>query len=163
MKEATEVIRQACKVNQTELDDFTLAPLLEVGEESVPITEFLKPEQRKLSFPLWTVWLSFGFVYYGIILFVSRVFSEGDDDDDEITCDFSYQDIFISATSEVVGVFVAGSVIDRSPFFPSSHLTVHRSPSFPQPFSAHCSSDMVANTHNQLAMVSVRFAFSSWD
>ena len=113
MKEATEVIREACRVNQTEIEDFTLAPLLEVPQENVPISEFLKPEQRKLSFPLWTVWLSFGFVYYGIILFVSRVFSEEDDDDGELTCDFSYQDIFISATSEVVGVFIAGSVIDR--------------------------------------------------
>lgn len=113
VKEATEVIREACLVNQTEIEDFTLAPLLEVPQENVPISEFLKPEQRKLSFPLWTVWLSFGFVYYGIILFVSRVFSEEDDDDEELTCDFSYQDIFISATSEVVGVFIAGSVIDR--------------------------------------------------
>lgn len=113
-KEAAEVIKEACKVNNTPLEDFSLAPLLEKVDEHVEISEFFKPEQRKLSLPLWTVWLSFGFVYYGIILFVSRVFSDNDDDDDdEITCDFSYLDIFISATSEVVGVFVAGAVIDR--------------------------------------------------
>jgi MFS family permease len=157
-KEAEEVIRQACQINQTLLEDFSLAPLLETQQDNVPISEFLKPEQRKLSFPLWTVWLSFGFVYYGIILFVSRVFSESDDDDDdEVTCDFSYLDIFISAASEVIGVFVAGIVIDRSLLDPSLSVSLS-----PLNLSLSLRIAMEESQHKPLATVLVPSVSSSW-
>jgi hypothetical protein len=59
-----------------------------------------------------TVWASFGFTYYGVILLVARVFQTGEggeaiDATDEFTpgeCSFNYQAIFFSATSEIVGV-----------------------------------------------------------
>ncbi|CAE7446419.1 Slc22a13, partial [Symbiodinium microadriaticum] len=58
-KEAEEVMRAAAAYNGTDLPPFTLAPEKE-EHHGVPIWEFLKPEQRGLSMPLWTVWLCFG-------------------------------------------------------------------------------------------------------
>jgi hypothetical protein len=112
-KEATEVVRRACEYNKTDLGEFILAPILNIPEESASCSQFVHSEHRSTTIPLWVVWGCFGFVYYGVILFVSRIFTDNGDDDDEITCDFSYSDIFISATSEVAGVFIAGVVIDR--------------------------------------------------
>jgi hypothetical protein len=59
----------------------------------------------------------FRFVYYGVVLFVTRIYDKhsGDDDsgdDDGDTCDFNYQEIFISAASESVGVLLVAFVID---------------------------------------------------
>lgn len=57
------------------------------------------------------------FVYYGVVLFVTRIYDKdsGDDDDtddDSDTCDFNYQEIFVSAASESVGVLLVALVID---------------------------------------------------
>ena len=59
-QEAEEVMRIAAAYNGSVLPPFTLTA--EKGDEhkGVPISEFFKPEQRKLSLPLWTVWLCFG-------------------------------------------------------------------------------------------------------
>ena len=62
------------------------------------------------------MWVAFGFSYYGIILFVTRVFdhtNDEDDDDGNASCDFDYQEIFFSAFSELIGVLVASFIIDR--------------------------------------------------
>lgn len=114
VKEAEDVIRAAARFNETDLGPFSLAPMVEKVDDA-NFLDFLKPGRRELSFPLWTVWLCFGFVYYGIILFVSRVFSDEnvDDDDDNTKCSFAYQEIFISAASEVLGVAFTAVVIDR--------------------------------------------------
>ena len=62
--------------------------------------------------PLGITWLLFGFTYYGIILFVSRLYNTSSSDDDSDTCTFEYQDVFINATAELVGVFVCIMLID---------------------------------------------------
>ena len=82
-KEATEVVRQACEYNNTDLGEFILAPLLDIPEESASCSQFVHPDHRSITIPLWVVWGCFGFVYYGVILFVSRIFTDhGEDDDD---------------------------------------------------------------------------------
>lgn len=61
------------------------------------------------------VWFAFGFAYYGIVLFVAKVFEvdNGDDAEGGESCSFTYDDIFISAVSEVLGVTVTALIIDR--------------------------------------------------
>jgi len=60
------------------------------------------------------VWAAFGFTYYGLILFVGRIYaSKSDDDDDGNTCSFDYSAVFINATAEIAGVFVTSIVIDK--------------------------------------------------
>ncbi len=63
------------------------------------------PGARKVSLPLWAVWGLFGFTYYGIILFVGRMYTTNTNDDSK-TCSFDYSSIFINATSEVAGVTI---------------------------------------------------------
>lgn len=74
-------------------------------------------EIRQVSLPLWAVWGLFGFTYYGLILFVGRLYtttSSGDDDKSTgRTCSFDYSSIFINATSEMAGVTVSALAIDR--------------------------------------------------
>eukprot|EP00602_Paraphysomonas_sp_CaronLab_P008749 CAMPEP_0185036990 /NCGR_PEP_ID=MMETSP1103-20130426/30801_1 /TAXON_ID=36769 /ORGANISM="Paraphysomonas bandaiensis, Strain Caron Lab Isolate" /LENGTH=502 /DNA_ID=CAMNT_0027574779 /DNA_START=122 /DNA_END=1630 /DNA_ORIENTATION=+ len=115
-EEAEAIIKSAAAFNGTELEEFTLAPLEEKVED-VSMLEFFKPGRINLSIPLWTVWLCFGFTYYGTVLFITRRFdhnSEDDDgDDDDDTCAFNYQEIFVSAASEAIGVLLAAAVIDR--------------------------------------------------
>lgn len=58
-EEAAEVVRYAAAVNGYHIPDFKLDRNIE-KEEHVPLSEFLKPDQIKLSIPLWTVWACFG-------------------------------------------------------------------------------------------------------
>jgi hypothetical protein len=58
------------------------------------------------------VWGLFGFTYYGIILFVSRLYTTSSDDD-KSSCSFDYSAIFINATAEIAGVTVSAIAIDR--------------------------------------------------
>ena len=72
------------------------------------------PGARRVSLPLWAVWGLFGFTYYGIILFVGRMYTtSGSGDDGSHSCSFDYSSIFINATSEVAGVTISALAIDR--------------------------------------------------
>jgi putative MFS transporter len=74
---------------------------------------FKSADTRKILFPLSIVWGIFGFTYYGIILFVSRLYSNSSDDDsDDTTCSFQYSSVFINTSAEFVGVFVTIYLID---------------------------------------------------
>jgi MFS family permease len=115
--EAEAIMRDAIAYNGTTLDDpdFRLKHVL-VEHPDVSFMDFVKPGQRGLSIPLWTVWLAFGFSYYGIILFITRIFdhtNDQDDDGSDDSCDFDYQEIFFSALSELIGVLAAAVIIDR--------------------------------------------------
>ena len=144
--EAEEILRFAARTNGIELGHFSLASpntytlgssgenrqfgsptpasvatqggTTMVSEEIIGVMKKLVGEvYLSISMPLWTVWFSFGVGYYGIILFVTRLYAltdEGDgDDDNEAVCDFDYQSIFINSTMEIVGVYVAVNIIER--------------------------------------------------
>ena len=87
----------------------------DLEEDEGNFMALLDPDVRKLTICLWVIWIGFGFSYYGIILFITRIFSDSsdDDDDDGPSCSFSYSDIFFSAASEVVGLTLAVLTIDR--------------------------------------------------
>jgi putative MFS transporter len=77
----------------------------------------LKKENRGFSFPLWTAWFSFGFGYYGIILFVARIYDNADTTHDntgghELTCNFDFMSIFVNASAELVGIFMTVNFIE---------------------------------------------------
>jgi MFS transporter, putative metabolite:H+ symporter len=111
LDEAKQVLLTAASVNGQTLDpNFTLSANI-VEEKHASIADFLSPDQRNISLPLWIIWMCFGFTYYGVILFIGRVFEE-DAVDGELVCHFNYRPIFISATSEIFGVIVTGSIID---------------------------------------------------
>ena len=122
VEEAEKVLKEASVFNGTPLPpDFKLIASTHSSEISdVPahllIGELIGPRYRRRVLPLWVVWISFGLAYYGIILFVTRVYQADNDDTDEDegpSCEFDYQDIFINSIMEVVGIFVATLTIDR--------------------------------------------------
>lgn len=106
--EAAAILHIAATFNNAPLPPFTLQPLPEA--EEVKVYDFITPAQLPLTIPLWIVWLGFGFTYYGVILFVARLFKH---DTGDSSCDFDYEQIFLSAVAEYIGVTVALFVIDR--------------------------------------------------
>ena len=74
----------------------------------------MKVENIGYSLPLWLLWISFGFAYYGVILFVARLYNAGGSDTENGLgqCNFRYSEIFINASSELVGLFISIYVID---------------------------------------------------
>jgi hypothetical protein len=59
-------------------------------------------EMRRITVPLAVVWTAFGFTYYGIILFVLRLYTSSEIS----TCSFDYQSIFINICAEFAGVTI---------------------------------------------------------
>lgn len=110
LDDAKKVLLDAASINGQTLNDFTLSADI-MSEKHASIMDFLRPDQRNISIPLWIIWICFGFSYYGIILFIGRLF-ETNSDPHELVCHFNYRPIFISATSEIFGVAITGILID---------------------------------------------------
>ena len=77
----------------------------------------LKRENFGFSYPLWITWFSFGFAYYGVILFVARIYDNVDATHDnqgghDLTCNFDYMSIFINASAELFGIFLVVNFIE---------------------------------------------------
>lgn len=120
--EAEKIVRDAALVNGATMKPFTLVDdePYERGEgyDNGSYFDLIKTgAMRKVSLPLWTIWGIFGFTYYGLILLVARMYNTDQSDDDagdgEKTCSFDYSNIFMNASSEMVGVFASSLVIDR--------------------------------------------------
>jgi len=105
-----------------------------------PFCQLLTKKRLGLTIAVWLVWFSFGVAYYGVVLFITRLYQEsgtkysyssvgagdgGDDDfdaaleqavdnDQSGLCIFDYTQIFLSSASEVIGVTVASLLIDWS-------------------------------------------------
>ena len=125
-QEAEEVVRQAAEVNGGHMEPFTLfVPERKHGvfhriltlnwlyaftDEYVALLS--TSELRWTTIPLWTIWLSFGFCYYGIILLVTRVYSTASGGA-VAEVSFDYASIFVSACSELAGVTFTALVVDR--------------------------------------------------
>ncbi len=77
----------------------------------------MKRENFGFSYPLWITWFSFGFAYYGVILFVARIYDNVDTTHDnqgghDLTCNFDYKSIFINASAELFGIFLVVNFIE---------------------------------------------------
>jgi len=96
---------------------------------------FRTPERTKLTIALWATWFGFGFLYYGVIIAVSLVFtneqssssSYGNDDDFEegtssSSYDFDFAAIFITASAELFGLIAVLCTIDSVGRIPSQTM-----------------------------------------
>ena len=57
------------------------------------------------------VYFIYGVTYYGMILFVGRLYIV-DDDDHSSTCSFDYEDIFVNTIAEILGVIVSAMMLN---------------------------------------------------
>lgn len=118
MDEAVRVIRDSAAVNGVIMEPFTLIAEEEGGGGGNYLDLVRDRKTRNITLPLLTVWIMFGFTYYGFVLLVARIYSsdtddDGGEDDDNETCGgFDYMGIFVNATAEALGVTLAAIVID---------------------------------------------------
>ena len=118
IEEAEQVLRNAAKQCNHDLGEFQLRSDIIHSEhetrDAACIELFNNASVRKISIPLVIVWLCFGIAYYGIILFVAKVYSTTTTtyDNNANTCSFDYQSIFINSTAEIVGVILGLVIID---------------------------------------------------
>ena len=99
---------------------------------------FRTPDQMRLTILLWGTWFGFGFLYYGVIITVSLVFTNeedgsfnGNDDgyvanaDEQNTASygFDFAAIFITASAEVFGLIAVLGTIDSIGRIPSQTIS----------------------------------------
>lgn len=111
-EEAAQIVREMAAMNGQTLDPFKFHQSVQ-HDHAMTLSDFFSREHISLTIPLWSVWLTFGFCYYAVILFVTVVFEKTDENDDGLTCDFDYAPIFLTAVSEVAGIFFVAVGIDR--------------------------------------------------
>jgi len=137
--EAEHVLRDAALINDFVMEPFTLKDEPDArastdkgsaggaassssshhrggGEDATYMELFDNKRSRQLTLMLWVIWFSFGFTYYGIVLFAGRLYansSSSGDDDDGGTCSFDYQSIFITSSSEMFGCGLGAIMIDN--------------------------------------------------
>lgn len=133
--EAEEVVKCAAVVSGIELTPFSLQPGSrvsasqerchfvndddnEVSKGEGSYFDLVRtPKMRQLTFPLGIIWVAFGFTYYGIVLFVTRIYTKPVEatslgSHGGSICTFDYQPMFINASAELLGVFLTSLVIN---------------------------------------------------
>mmetsp|Transcript_16644 Transcript_16644/g.25050 ORF Transcript_16644/g.25050 Transcript_16644/m.25050 type:complete len:480 (-) Transcript_16644:71-1510(-) len=106
LEEATAVLNYVAQVNSVTLTPYRLdkpnstSPYVadEMKLEDIISTKFMYRNSL-----VWSIWFCFGFAYYGIILFVTRVF-ESDSANDDSTCSFDYFHLFTSGLVEFMSI-----------------------------------------------------------
>ena len=110
MDMAEKTIRNAAAVNDFIMPPFSLLP--EEEKEDCKFVDLVMTEEiRNITLPLWIIWSGFGFTYYGMILFTSRIY-EVDTVEDDGVCSFDYSAIFVNTAAEVAGVSICALCID---------------------------------------------------
>lgn len=118
MEQAENVLVSIAKLNGISLDPFKLSYELEFGstpiaEESSWIDLISTKYMRRRTFPLWIVWPAFAFSYNGIVLYINRIYSSSPSSTTtSLSCSFSYKNIFINSTSEILGLILTNFLID---------------------------------------------------
>lgn len=110
--DARKLLIAAAKVNGVTMEPFIIDTSGYKAEEA-SIRDLMLPKFRGLNIVVWIVWLTYGFVYYGIILFVTRLFVENDDDVDDGQCHFDYFSIFLSGLTEFASIAFALVLLPR--------------------------------------------------
>lgn len=129
--EAEEVVKSAAATSGIVLSPFSLSnrsgsspesccfvtdQCIQTVKEAGVLDLMGTPAMRQLTVPLGVIWIAFGFTYYGIVLFVGRSYTpsapEALDGMHAPTCSFDSESIFVNATAELLGVFLASLVID---------------------------------------------------
>lgn len=116
--QAEKILLDAAHLNGLRLPDFQLRPddsstsnNSHSSSSTINYLSIIKNRHiRNVMIPLWIVWGSFGFTYYGIILFVSRLYTTSSED--SLTCSFDYSSIFLNAMSEVFSVTLSAILVE---------------------------------------------------
>ena len=93
---------------------------------------FRSPDQMRITLFLWATWFGFGFLYYGVIIAVSLVFTSGEaDNDDDVgneneanmaSYGFDFGAIFVTASAEIFGLIAVLGTVDSIGRIPSQTI-----------------------------------------
>lgn len=119
--EAEKFFKQLAASSRLELPPFTLhSDQIETAESSSYLEVFCSKKISKISWPLYGIWAVFGFSYYGIILFVSRSYSNTETTSSNNTgsmmCEFDCSPLILNSCAELVGVFISSLCVDSAAF-----------------------------------------------
>ena len=112
-REAEVIVKEAARINGVDLGNFslTISPMEIADAKRESETPFylaylplFEGTMIYNTLPMLTVWLCFSFMYYGLILFITRVYSTSNDDGP--TCSFDYPPILENSTVEFLGTTV---------------------------------------------------------
>jgi putative MFS transporter len=87
------------------------------------LMELFSPKWLRTTLLLWVAWFGLAFLYYGAILAISIMFTDVEQEGADGAYSFDYQAIFISASSEFVGLFMVLATIDRWGRIPTQTFT----------------------------------------
>ncbi len=93
------------------------------GEENSSLLDLFSRKWLRTTLLLWVAWFGLAFLYYGAILAVSIIFSHVEQGENGEAYNFDYQAIFISASSEFVGLLLVLCTIDRWGRIPTQTFT----------------------------------------
>lgn len=82
---------------------------------------FRTPDLSRVTLLLWGTWFGFGFLYYGVILTVSLVFTNEKTTADD-SYNFDYAAIFFTSSAELIGLLVVFCIIDLIGRIPSQTM-----------------------------------------
>eukprot|EP00934_Nitzschia_sp_Nitz4_P004151 Nitzschia sp. Nitz4//scaffold141_size107518//9546//13339//NITZ4_004263-RA/size107518-snap-gene-0.187-mRNA-1//-1//CDS//3329536249//4141//frame0 len=127
-EEALQILRRAAVRNGKDpMELFPLGTKLVQSEIQAHenIFDLFSPKWLRKTLLLWAAWFGLAFLYYGAILSVSIVFTkvEQGGNGNEGAYEFDYQAIFISASSEIAGLFLVLFTIDRWGRIPTQTFT----------------------------------------
>jgi MFS family permease len=82
--------------------------------KSESVWDLFSPKWLRTTMLLWGAWFGLAFLYYGVIIAVSLVFSVHDvDENGEGGYEFDYSAIFISASAEILGLLLVLMTVDN--------------------------------------------------
>lgn len=114
-EEAEKIIKEAALINGVVMEPFVLKEFVFEDEHvEASYSDLLTiKEIRNITIPLWIVWFIFGITYYGVILFVGRIYAKNDHIAHDKSCSFDYPSIFINTCSEIFGVTISFLLVDK--------------------------------------------------
>jgi putative MFS transporter len=119
-EEALQILRKAARRNG--LDPYETFPegtrVVQAHEhnEDASLMDLVSPKWFKITMLLWGAWFGLAFLYYGVIIAISIVFTtheNKDENGDGGGYEFDYVAIFISASSEIVGLILVLMTVDK--------------------------------------------------
>ena len=123
---AKSVVLQSAQVNECFLSPFYFASKRSVPSDSNDAASHVWSEilsskvYRKITCKLMLLSLAWGLSYYAVVLLISRMYSDddggsdtGDADGTDNGLSFNYEDIFLNALCELIGIFITSRIIDR--------------------------------------------------
>eukprot|EP00557_Chaetoceros_sp_GSL56_P009845 CAMPEP_0176481196 /NCGR_PEP_ID=MMETSP0200_2-20121128/2689_1 /TAXON_ID=947934 /ORGANISM="Chaetoceros sp., Strain GSL56" /LENGTH=504 /DNA_ID=CAMNT_0017877381 /DNA_START=238 /DNA_END=1752 /DNA_ORIENTATION=- len=114
-EEALDILRHAAKMNGQDVQVVFPPGCCIIREEEIEEskwTELFQPPWKNITLLLFALWTSFAMCYYGVIMVITRIFVQVEDQKGDYSS-FDYSAIFISSSAEVIGTAMAIYLVDR--------------------------------------------------